>query len=148
MKGKTVRLASKVNRDNSKEYWYFEYGRKSGERIASNLFTYISPASREQRKHNKEISGLLNTELASKILDLAAGRSPFLINARRQTNFLKYFEDWVKTHSPKGNRHAMGCIRVFKEFINKGSGHPRYIFLQQRLYTLSGLWFPAVSILL
>lgn len=119
MKTKKVNLVYILSRDKTKKYWYFEYGRGKGQRIASNLFTYTSPKTVIEKKHNKNIEALLKTEQAQRYLNLLSGEGPHKVNRGLKLNFLDFYKEWVEKNSRPGNRHAQGSLRIFIEFAEK-----------------------------
>ena len=76
MRADALNLTYILSRDKTKKFWYFEYGRGKGQRIASNRFTYVSPKTLIEKKHNKDIEALLKTEQAQRYLDLISGNGP------------------------------------------------------------------------
>ena len=119
MKTGTVNLASILSRDKTKKYWYFEYGRGKGQRVASNLYTWVSAKTLVEKRHNKDVESLLETEQAQRLLDLKTGKGQQTLRAQVNNNFLDYFQEWVNKNARKGNRHAQGCLKIFTEFAGK-----------------------------
>jgi hypothetical protein len=115
----TVNLTSILSRDKTKLYWYFEYGRGKGQRVAYNLYTWASTKTLIEKKHNKDVENLLETEQAQRILDLKTGKGPEVMRTQVYNNFLDYFQEWVNKNAREGNRHAQGCLKIFTEFAGK-----------------------------
>ena len=72
----TVNLMSKKSRDGSKRWWYFEYGRGAGQRIAADVYTWTTPKTLLEKNFNKETFGRLETEAARRTLHLNNGIAP------------------------------------------------------------------------
>ena len=115
----TVNLVSKFSRDNERKWWYFEYGRGAGQRIAAGVFTYVKPKSVLEKNHNKSILGKLETEKAARILDLSNGIAPHLANNKLHKNLLDFYEEWVNENKLTNSRHVEGSLRVFKDFLRE-----------------------------
>lgn len=114
-----VNLMAKKSRDGSKRWWYFEYGRGSGQRIATNIYTWTNPRTLLEKNYNKETLGKLQTEAAQKTLDLNNGIAPYLPSNKVHSNFLDFYKTWVADNKREGNRHVEGSFNKFKSFLQE-----------------------------
>ena len=111
---------------NKKLYYYsFEWGKKKGERIATGVFTYRGPANEIQKHHNKEALAIIEAKRAQFILNHQAADSGYFLQHKLKSNFLDYYEAFVKSNRKYGNRHLENSFTAFKAFIgeNKIAAH-------------------------
>ena len=115
----SIALSTKLSRDQNKEWYYFEWGKKAGQRKATNIFTYTNPKDRIQKDHNKEALAILETKRSQMILDSQAITTGYIPKYKIKSNFLDYYAEYVRLNPSIGNRHLASSFNVFKKFINK-----------------------------
>jgi integrase/recombinase XerD len=134
----TVNLVSKVSRDKTKKWWYFEFGRGKGQRISTNKYTYIKPSSLLETRHNKTTIGELETQKAQKLLDLNAGRTPFLSEKKLPKNLLDFYKEFVDENKKERNRHLESSFNDFVKYLKAGplkSQHSDKLFVDPEIVT-------------
>jgi integrase len=72
-----------------------------------------------QKNHNKEALKLLEVKKSQLTIEHQAIGSAFIPAHKFKSNFLEYYEEFVKTNSRKGNRHLSNSFTQFKLFIEK-----------------------------
>lgn len=115
----SVIITSRLSRDTSKTWYIFEWGKGSGQRMASGIFTYTRPKNLIEKNFNKEALAILETKRAQMILDGQAINSTYIPQHKLKQNFLDYYADFVRDHAKTGNRHLKYSLYAFKDFINK-----------------------------
>jgi hypothetical protein len=111
-----------VKRKNSRgdmTYFYIEYGRNSGERMATGIFIYTRPKDQLERNHNKEALILVATKKSELLLEQQAIGTGFIPSHKFKPNFLDYYEEFVGKNKRRGNRHLQNSQTQFKLFLGK-----------------------------
>jgi integrase/recombinase XerD len=114
-----INIIKRLSKDRKKEYYSFEWGRNASQRKATGLFTYVRPANLLQKNHNKEAIAILETKKAQMILDDQAVGTGYIPQHKIKTNFLEYYEGYIKENRLAGNRHLETSLAAFKAFIKK-----------------------------
>lgn len=112
-----INITPRSTRDKRKIYYTLEWGKKAGERIATGIFIYTSPANDLQQLHNTEALRSLEIRRAQMLLDWMAVGTRTLPSHRYQLNFLDYYSQYVKENSTPGNRHLEGSYKHFRQFV-------------------------------
>jgi integrase len=112
-----MNIMKRSNRTGDKIMFYYDFGRKSGQRHATGIFIYKKPKDQIQKNHNKEALALLETKKSQVIIEQQAIGSSFIPTHKFKTNFLEYYEEYVKLNKRKGNRHLSNSLKHFKLFI-------------------------------
>ena len=115
----SVIINSKIAKNKEKKWYYFEWGKSAGQRIASGIFTYIKPKDQIQKNHNKEALSILETKKSQMILDRQSINSSYIPKHKLKNNFLDYYSEFVKNNSMAGNRALENSFATFKKFIGK-----------------------------
>ena len=114
-----INVTQRPTRNGSKIYYTLEWGKGPGERKATGLFTYAKPKDQIQRNHNKETLVLLEKKQSQLIIEQQSVGSAHIPFHKFKTNFLDYYEEYVRNNLRPGNRHMEGSFRLFKEFLRK-----------------------------
>lgn len=114
-----MNIAERLNRSNTKIYYYEEWGRGKGDRASLNIFTYINPKDQLEKNHNAETLKLLAVKKSESILDAQAVGTGYIPAHRFKNNFLDYYDEYVKKHHRRGNRHLSNSLTQFKKFLGK-----------------------------
>jgi integrase len=107
------------NRKKDKIYFHYDYGRGKGQRPSTGIFIYTQPKDQIQKNHNKEALKLLAVKKSQLTIDQQAIGSNFIPEHKFKSNFLDYYEEFVKNNSRKGNRHLLNSLTQFKAFLEK-----------------------------
>ncbi len=113
-----MNIIKRPNRNGDKITFYYDYGRDPGQRPSTGIFIYTKPKDQIQRNHNKEALALIETKKSQVIIEQQAIGSAFIPSHKFKTNFLEYYEEYVKLNARKGNRHLTNSLKQFKLFIN------------------------------
>lgn len=114
-----INLFSKPSRDGEKLWYYLQWGKGSGERRATGIFTYTNPRTVVEKNHNKEATAILETKRAQMILDGQAVGSGYVPQHKIKANFFDYYENFVKENRTYGNRHLENSLTAFKAYLKK-----------------------------
>lgn len=114
----SVTISKKIAKNKEKIWYYLEWGKGKGQRIASKIFTYTKPKDQVQKNHNKEALAILETRKSQMILDGQAINSGYIPQHKLKTNFLDYYDDYVKKNRSITNRHLKYSLLAFRKFIN------------------------------
>jgi integrase/recombinase XerD len=112
-------ISAKKSKHTNKTYYYFEWGKEKGQRVASGIFTYSKPGNQIEKNHNKEALAILQTKKSQMILDGQSIGTGHMPQHKLKSNFLDYYSDFVRNNRKRGNRHLFYSLRAFKKFIGK-----------------------------
>lgn len=107
------------NKKGDKIIFYHDFGRGKGQRPSTGIFVYKHPKSQTERNHNKEAIALIELKKSQLTIEIQAVGSGFIPKHKFKTNFIDYFEDYVKMNKRKGNRHLQNSLAQFKAFVEK-----------------------------
>jgi|SRR6185312_647335 len=112
----SVKLRKKTLSDGSTSLYLDIYvnGHRKYEFLKFHL--YKKPRTPFEIQHNKETLGLAQSIAAKKQIELQAGQHNLTPQFKRNTNFIAYFEQWVKNYPNKDLRLAKYCFEHFKVF--------------------------------
>ena len=113
----SVIISKKTSRNGGKIWYYFEWGKDAGQRMATGIFTYTKPLDQIQKNHNKEALNILASKKSQMILDIQAAGSSYIPIHKLKNNFLDFYEDFVKKNSRPGNRSVAASLAAFKDFL-------------------------------
>ena len=105
--------------DEKREYYLIAWGRGSGQRIATGIFTFTNPENQEQKRYNREALILLEQKRAQMVLDQQSVGTGYIPAHKYKANFLDYMEEYVKANMRIGNRHLACCLTHFRRFLGK-----------------------------
>lgn len=83
-----------------KIYYSFEWGRCSGQRKGTGIYTYSKPKNQLKKNHNKEALGILNVKKSQLVLEMQSINSGFTPQHKIKANFLDYYAEFVKNKFP------------------------------------------------
>lgn len=112
----SITIAEKLSRNKQRIWYYFEWGKGAGQRRSADIFTYASPKDQIQKNHNKEALAILESKKSTMILEQQSIGSGYVVTHKLKSNFLDFYEDFVKKNSSYGARHLQGSYVQFKEF--------------------------------
>jgi hypothetical protein len=76
-----ISITPRTTRNGKRIYYTLEWGKGSGERSATGIFTYAKPKDQLQRNHNKEALAILETKRSLLILERQV---PFYISKEKR----------------------------------------------------------------
>lgn len=94
-----------------------EWGRSVGQRKATRIYTYTKPKDQLEKNHNKEALAILNTKKYQMILEGQSINTGHIPQHKFKSNFLDYYQDFLKKNSRQGNRHLVSSFNCFKKFV-------------------------------
>jgi len=107
-----------------KTYYRFIWGKSSNQKIASGVFTYTKPKNQIEKNHNKEALAILELKKSQSIIDRQSVGTGFIPTHRYKSNFLDFYEDFVKKNARDGKRHLATSFVHFKTFASKKTLSP------------------------
>jgi integrase len=114
-----ISITPRTTRNGKRIYYTLEWGKGSGERSATGIFTYAKPKDQLQRNHNKEALAILETKRSLLILERQAIGTGIMPSHKFKANFLDYYAEFVENNKQAGNRHLEGSFAHFKQFLKK-----------------------------
>lgn len=114
-----INVTQRCSRNKLKVYYTLEWGKAAGQRMSTGIFTFLRPKDQIQKNHNKEALAILESKRSQMILDQQAISSGYIPQHKIKSNFLEYYEEFVKLNSRKGNRHLSQSFNSFKLFFGK-----------------------------
>ncbi len=112
-------MTPRPNRDRTKIYYTLEWGKDSGQRHATGIYTYAKPKDIIQKNHNKEALAIIQTKKSQLVLDLQAAANGHIPQHKIKKNFLDYYDEYVRQNERPGNRSLSCSLSAFRKFINK-----------------------------
>jgi integrase len=112
-----MNIIKRSSRKGDKEYYYLEFGRCAGSRIATKIFTYTYPKNQIEKNHNKEALKLLETKQSELNIEQQAVGTGFIPVHKFKGNFIEYYQEYVDLNRRKGNRHLTSSLIQFKRFL-------------------------------
>ena len=100
-----------------KEWYYLEWGKGAGQRVASGIFTYKNPKSALEKNHNKESLATLESKRAMMILEKQSVATGYVPIHKIKSNFLDFYAEFVKSNARYGSRHLACSYKHFKPFL-------------------------------
>lgn len=113
-----MNILKRKNRTGDKIIFYYDFGRRPGQRPSSGIFIYTKPKDQIERNHNKEALALLETKKSQLIIEQQAIGSAFIPSHKFKANFLEFYQEYIEQNKRKGNRHLSNSLKQFKLFIN------------------------------
>jgi integrase/recombinase XerD len=115
----SITIIQRLSNDKSKVYYLIEWGRRSGQRISTGIFTYAAPKDQLQRSHNKEALVILETKRSQMILESQSVNTGHILQHKIRQNFLEYYQEFAKDNARYGNRSLACSLSAFKKFLGK-----------------------------
>src|SRR5450631_1917163 len=107
-----------------KIYYRFVRGRQSNDKISAGIFTFTKPKNQVEKNHNKEALMLLEIKRSQLIIEQQSIGTGYIPAHRYKSNFLDFYQDFVKKNAREGKRHLATSLVHFKTFIAKKSLPP------------------------
>ncbi len=137
-----ITITNKISRDNAKKWYYLEWGKQAGQRVATGVFTYTKPKEQLQKKHNKEALAILEAKRSQLVIEAQSIGTGYIPLHKYKSNFLDFYTDFVHNNRKQGNRHLEGSLKHFKSFLGREYISPMEITedlcLRFRRYLLNG----------
>lgn len=114
-----MNIGQTLNRDKTKILFYFDYGRGKGQRPTTGVWIWANPKNQEQKNFNKEALKILEIKKSQAMIEQQAIGTPVIPTHKFKSNFIEYFEDYIKLNARDGNRHLSCCLSLLKLFIEK-----------------------------
>ncbi|PUZ21575.1 Phage integrase SAM-like domain-containing protein [Chitinophaga costaii] len=111
-----MNVLERLSKKGDKITFYYDYGRGPGQRPSTGIFVYTLSKDQIQKNHNKQALALLEIKKSQLIIEQQAIGSAFIPTHKFKTNFLEYFDEYVKLNTRKGNRHLTNSLSQFKLF--------------------------------
>lgn len=112
-----MNIISFLNRTGDKRHYYYDYGRKAGQRPAMGIFTYTKPKNQAQKNHNKQALDLIEVKKSQAIIEQQSIGTAYIPVHKFKANFLDYYNDYVEENKRKKNRALENSLLQFKEFL-------------------------------
>lgn len=112
-----MNVISFLNRKGDKRNYYYDYGRKPGQRPAMGIFTYTKPKNQAQRNHNKQALDLIEVKKSQSIIEQQSIGTAYIPPHKFKANFLEYYEEYVEKNKRKKNRALENSLTQFREFL-------------------------------
>lgn len=111
-----ITVTTKLSRDKTKRWYYFESGKGKGQRWASKLWTFENPGNKAQRVFNKNQLTLLDQRRLEQMLN----KQEVVL----KTDFLAFYKTYVTDNERPGKRHLPSSLREFKSFCEAKKVNP------------------------
>ena len=115
----SIVITKNVSRNKKKSWYSLEWGKVAGQRVATGIFTYNNPRDSIEKMHNKESLSILKAKQAQMILERQAIGSGYIPLHKLKTNFLDYYEEYVKSNSRTASRHLSNSLKHFRAFLER-----------------------------
>jgi integrase/recombinase XerD len=123
----SVTITKTLSKDKSKFWYKIELGKGVGQRIATGIFTYVTPSNQVQKDHNKETLIILEMKKSQMVLDSQSISSGYIPQHKYKTNFFDYYDEFVTLNKRFGNRHLENSLAALKKFHGKSILQPTEI---------------------
>lgn len=114
-----MNIISFLNRTGDKRHYYYDYGRKAGQRPAMGIFTYTKPKNQAQKNHNKQALDLIEVKKSQSIIEQQSIGTAYVPPHKFKANFLEYYAEYVEKNKTDSNRALQNSFAHFKEFIGR-----------------------------
>lgn len=112
-----MNILKRPNRKGDKIMFHYDYGRGAGQRPATGIFIYTKPKDQVQKNHNKQALMLLEVKKSQTIIEQQSIGSAFIPAHKFKSNFIEYYEEYIRLNRRDGNRHLTNSLKQFKLFI-------------------------------
>jgi integrase/recombinase XerD len=113
-----ITIFTRTSRDKTKTWYYLEWGKDTGQRKATGIYTINEPVTKQQKDFNKRQLELLERTRSQMVVDMNAV-SLGVTNTSLPKNFLDFYSSYVEANRIDGNRHLYNSLEVFKRFIDR-----------------------------
>lgn len=114
-----ITLSTKTSRDKTKIWYYLEWGKGAGQRKATGVYTWSKPKDATQKQFNKEALAIVETKKSQLILEFKSAGTSYIPTHKFKSNFLEFYEDFVKNNEREGNRSLAASLSKFKIFLKE-----------------------------
>ena len=115
----SVIITKRLSGDKQKYWYYIAWGKLSGERLSTKMFTYVEPLSQIQRNHNKETLAILENKKSKLTLKVQSRGTSYVPTHRMRGNFLEFYKVYLSQNAKPGNRHLLNSYLSFQKFIGR-----------------------------
>jgi len=115
----SINITERESRKGDKIFYSLEWGKEPGQRVATGIFTYTKPKDNLQKNHNKESIATLELKRSKLILERQSIGTGYIPQHKILTNFLDYYEQFVKDNRTTTSRHLQCSFDQFKKFLKK-----------------------------
>lgn len=122
-----MNIGERLNAKGDKILYFYDYGRGKGQHPSIGIFIYKRPKDFIQKNHNKEALALLELKKSQLFIESQAVGTGFIPKHKFKSNFVDYFEEYVKMNKRDGNRHLVNSLTQFKAFIENDFISPAVI---------------------
>jgi hypothetical protein len=110
-------IKGRPSTDGKKIRYSLEWGRNSGQRISTGIFTYVKPANQIEKTHNKEAKAILETKRSQLVIERQTINSGYIPQHKYKNNFFDCYQEFVDRNKTSTNRHLEGSLAHFKKFL-------------------------------
>jgi integrase/recombinase XerD len=103
-----ITVFKKKSRDKKKYWYYLQYGKGVGQRVALGIFTIIRADDEQKRWNLIELA-----RVQEKLMEAMLGNQ----TRSKKTNFIGFYERFVDDNERPGKRHLASSLTQFKAFI-------------------------------
>jgi integrase len=114
-----MNFIKRLSKKGDKITFYYDFGRRAGQRPSTGIFIYTKPKDQIQKNHNREALALLETKKSQLTLEKQSIGSPYIPTHKFKANFLEYYEEYVAQNRRKANRHLSCSLKQFKLFVGR-----------------------------
>jgi len=115
----SINITAIPSKNKKKTRYTFEWGKASGQRIASGIFTYNRPKDLIEKNHNKEALKILETKRSRMILDKQSIYTGYTPAYKIKINFLDFYGHYVLSNVINNSRHLSCSYNHFKTFLKR-----------------------------
>jgi hypothetical protein len=111
-----ITITNKISRDKTKKWYYLEWGKQAGQRVATGVFTHTKPKEQLQKNHNKEALAILESKRSQLVIEAQSIGTGYIASHKYKSNFFDFYAEFVHNNRKEGNRHLEGSLKHFKFF--------------------------------
>lgn len=112
-----MKIVPVPSKNGKKIYYTLEWGKGSGERKASGIFTWSKPKDQFQKNFNKEQLAILQIKAAQSTITFNSTGTPYIPQHRFKPNFVDYYSEFVIKNEKDNNRSLSCSFEKFKKFL-------------------------------
>ncbi|QHS59924.1 hypothetical protein [Chitinophaga agri] len=109
-----MKIGSYLNRTKDKRIYFYDYGRKPGQRPGLGVFTYAKPKTQTEKNHNKQVLDLIEVKKSQTIIEQQSIGTAYIPQHKFKANFLDYYEEYIEQHKVDGNRALQNSFKPLK----------------------------------
>jgi len=119
-----MNIIKRTNSKGDKITFYYDYGRKAGQRPSTGIFIYSKPKTQAEKNHNKQALDLLEVKKSQNIIEQQSIGTAYIPPHKFKGNFLEYYAEYVDKNKTDGNRALQNSFKQFKEFVGRSFVSP------------------------